>query len=69
MFVETIACASTENGLDRCAAEFGHRRSNAGDDGRPVGLFRISFDRPVVGPIALGYHSHFGMGLFRPAEG
>jgi CRISPR-associated protein Csb2 len=27
---------------------------------------RITFDEPVTGPIALGYASHFGMGLFRP---
>ena len=26
---------------------------------------RIEFDRPVRGPIALGYASHFGLGLFR----
>ena len=28
----------------------------------------LEFDRPVVGPIALGYASHFGMGLFRAAD-
>ena len=26
---------------------------------------RIEFDRPVRGPVALGYASHFGLGLFR----
>jgi CRISPR-associated protein Csb2 len=26
--------------------------------------FRLSFDGPVQGPIALGYGSHFGLGLF-----
>ena len=26
---------------------------------------RLEFDRPVPGPIALGYGSHFGLGLFR----
>ncbi len=26
---------------------------------------RLIFDRPVVGPICLGYGSHFGLGLFR----
>ena len=28
----------------------------------------LEFDRPVVGPIALGYASHFGMGLFGAAD-
>ena len=31
--------------------------------------FRLEFDRPVRGPIALGYGSHFGLGLFVPDEG
>jgi len=25
---------------------------------------RLSFDNPVQGPLALGYASHFGLGLF-----
>ncbi|KIG18939.1 hypothetical protein DB30_06550 [Enhygromyxa salina] len=29
--------------------------------------FRITFTKPVCGPIALGYGAHFGLGLFRPA--
>ncbi|MEW5748965.1 MAG: type I-U CRISPR-associated protein Csb2 [Candidatus Thermoplasmatota archaeon] len=29
--------------------------------------FRLRFERPVRGPIALGYACHFGLGLFRPA--
>ena len=29
--------------------------------------FHITFPEPVVGPIALGYASHFGLGLFVPA--
>jgi hypothetical protein len=28
------------------------------------GFFRLRFSKPVVGPIALGKHAHFGMGLF-----
>jgi CRISPR-associated protein Csb2 len=31
----------------------------------PTG-FRIKFKDPVKGPIALGYGSHFGLGLFLP---
>ncbi|MCA9720256.1 MAG: type I-U CRISPR-associated protein Cas5/Cas6, partial [Myxococcales bacterium] len=30
---------------------------------------RITFSRPVAGPISLGYGSHFGLGLFRLEEG
>jgi len=46
------------------------RRERARDNRRPpvaagFGL-RLVFDQPVRGPIALGYASHFGLGLFRP---
>lgn len=30
--------------------------------------FRLSFPEPVSGPIALGHSSHFGLGLFVPAQ-
>lgn len=30
--------------------------------------FRITFDRPVKGPIALGHGCHFGLGMFIPEE-
>ncbi|MBL8716428.1 MAG: type I-U CRISPR-associated protein Cas5/Cas6 [Myxococcales bacterium] len=30
---------------------------------------RIEFERPVRGPLALGYASHFGLGLFVPVRG
>lgn len=33
---------------------------------RRVAGVRITFEEPVVGPIALGALSHFGLGLFRP---
>lgn len=29
-----------------------------------AGAFRITFQQPVRGPIALGLHSHYGMGMF-----
>ena len=46
------------------------RRRRLGGDGRrgpdrPIGA-RLTFDRPVRGPIALGYGCHFGLGLFGP---
>jgi CRISPR-associated protein Csb2 len=34
---------------------------------RAVGV-RLEFDRPVRGPIALGYGCHFGLGLFAPVS-
>jgi len=48
--------------------EFRRGRSRAGDDGyrRPLGTFRVTFSAPVEGPLALGYSSHFGLGLFLP---
>jgi CRISPR-associated protein Csb2 len=36
----------------------------------PTGYgFRITFERPVRGPLAVGYGCHFGLGLFVPEEG
>jgi CRISPR-associated protein Csb2 len=29
---------------------------------------RLTFSRPVTGPIAIGHSSHFGLGLFVPAD-
>lgn len=36
--------------------------------GLPALGFEIEFDEPVCGPISLGRSSHFGMGLFLPAD-
>jgi CRISPR-associated protein Csb2 len=36
---------------------------------RPAAMFRLQFSAPVIGPLALGYASHFGMGQFVAAEG
>lgn len=50
--------------------EFKRFRRKAGDDGgrRLTGAFRLVFRHPVQGPVALGWSSHFGMGLFSPAK-
>lgn len=50
--------------------QFKRFRRKAGDDGgrRLAGAFRLTFRRPVRGPLALGWSSHFGMGLFLPAR-
>ena len=34
----------------------------------PGWFLALEFDRPVPGPIALGYGCHFGLGLFRPVD-
>jgi CRISPR-associated protein Csb2 len=50
--------------------EFKRFRRRAGDDGgrRLSGAFRLRFKQPVNGPFALGWSSHFGLGLFLPEE-
>lgn len=50
--------------------QFKRFRRRAGDDGgkRLAGAFRLIFHEPVRGPIALGWSSHFGMGLFMPGS-
>lgn len=50
--------------------QFKRFRRKAGDDGgrRLAGAFRLTFRRPIRGPIALGFSSHFGMGLFMPVN-
>lgn len=49
--------------------QFVRARAKPGDDGgrRIAGAFRLTFPRPVPGPIVLGHSAHFGMGLFLPA--
>jgi CRISPR-associated protein Csb2 len=36
-------------------------------DARPTRFAKLEFQSPVVGPIALGALSHFGLGLFQPS--
>ncbi|QOJ00746.1 MAG: type I-U CRISPR-associated protein Cas5/Cas6 [Phycisphaeraceae bacterium] len=51
--------------------QFKRFRRKPSDDGgrRLAGAFRITFPEPVMGPIAPGHSSHFGMGLFLPLVG
>lgn len=44
-----------------CRREGGGRRGNCSG-----GAFEITFANPISGPLALGYASHFGLGLFVP---
>jgi CRISPR-associated protein Csb2 len=51
--------------------QFRRARTRWRDDGytRSLGAFRLTFPHEIAGPICLGYSCHFGMGLFRPADG
>jgi CRISPR-associated protein Csb2 len=35
---------------------------------QPASAFTIEFEEPIRGPLAVGYGSHFGLGLFVPAD-
>jgi CRISPR-associated protein Csb2 len=50
--------------------DFRRNRQRGGDDGyqRPCDSFRLTFTAPVVGPICLGYASHYGLGLFTAVD-
>ena len=50
--------------------QFRRVRRKPGDDGanRATAAFRLEFDRDVAGPLCLGHASHFGLGLFLPAD-
>ena len=69
----TVGCAPLEvlpfGERDRWARFRRHRRRGGGRRGvdRALGV-RLVFDSPVRGPIALGYGSHFGLGLFAAVE-
>jgi len=58
--------------LGDCAewSRFRRRRINGGGNRGPDRAFgaRLVFERPVRGPVALGYGAHFGLGLFRAAD-
>ncbi len=48
--------------------QFQTRRHGEGARGNGSGsAFEITFSEPVTGPLAVGYGSHFGLGLFVPA--
>lgn len=49
----------------RCRPSVG-RSSPQGRASKPSAFLRLRFDEPVIGPLALGHLSHFGLGLFVP---
>ena len=55
-------------GSRRQWSEFRTERSTKAARRGPVLGIELEFDQPVAGPIALGRHSHFGMGLFLPCD-
>jgi CRISPR-associated protein Csb2 len=44
------------------------KQSNASNLSKRGYRFQLTFPEPVSGPIALGHSSHFGLGLFVPAD-
>ena len=68
-----IATPADENEAGRRAEWFRRfARTRQGKVGTPpAGVFHLTltFDRLVEGPICLGWGSHFGLGLFVPADG
>jgi len=50
--------------------QFGTERNHGGGcrAHAPVAGFRLTFSKPVKGPINLGYGAHFGLGLFVPLQ-
>ncbi len=53
-------------GTERRALHFHRFRSRAGEKQPDTTgtLLRIAFPRPITGPLAMGFGSHFGLGLF-----
>jgi CRISPR-associated protein Csb2 len=44
-------------------------RRNRKDEDEKAGFgFRLEFKEPVLGPFAIGYGAHFGLGLFMPVK-
>ena len=58
-------------GTERRALHFHRFRSRGGGERQPdtAGAFlRIVFPQPITGPLAIGFGSHFGLGLFTPED-
>jgi len=53
----------------RCLQFQTHRHDGGGQRGNgDAGAFILDFEEAIQGPLALGYGSHFGLGLFVPAD-
>ena len=48
--------------------EFFRYRRGGGSNGGGAFNFRLEFEKPVSGPMALGFACHYGLGLFVPAD-
>ncbi len=44
------------------------RRNRKGDPDQLGYGFRLEFEKPVMGPISMGYGAHYGLGLFMPED-
>jgi CRISPR-associated protein Csb2 len=56
--------------LARWFRHFARTRQSSHTPGPPPGLFSLTltFERPIEGPLCLGWGCHFGLGLFVPKE-
>jgi CRISPR-associated protein Csb2 len=54
------------NGLEPTAFDRDRQDRGGAAIDRRGGFFRLVFPRAVCGPISLGKHAHFGLGLFKP---
>lgn len=64
--VEPMTCAVMGDRQVPWSSFGTHRKGGGRRAGHRGYGFRIVFDEPVRGPLALGYGAHFGMGLFAP---
>ncbi len=46
-----------------------YRRNRKGDPIRPGYALKLTFEKEVLAPFAIGYGAHFGLGQFRPSSG
>lgn len=68
--IEVSNLSIKNGGISISPYEFQRRNNGHGKHGLLKSFnLRIEFDRPINGPIAIGYASHYGLGLFIPEDG
>lgn len=64
-----VAGVEVRQGRHLRCLQFQTRRDGGGQRGNgDSGAFTLEFEEHIQGPLALGYGSHFGLGLFVPAD-
>ena len=69
--LEQLAAVEVVSGRRRRPVHYYRFRSKRGlsQPDRKGSFWRIVFAEPIIGPLALGFGCHFGLGLFRPERG